>query len=102
MVDSREEAFAALAKLEACPVVHKAVKREVNIVTEFDELLQGGAELLYPRGRRYAADNMWTRATAADLLPRMRKIATTLPRAPSRMMWMLWGPPPSLPDMAFS
>jgi FAD/FMN-containing dehydrogenase len=102
IVDSREEAVEALAKLEACPVVHKAVKREVNIVTEFDELLQGGEELLYPRGRRYAADNMWTSASADDLLPRMGKIATTLPRAPSHMMWMLWGPPPSLPDMAFS
>jgi hypothetical protein len=102
MVDSREEAVAALAKLEACPVVHKAVKREVNIVTEFDELLQGGEDLLYPRGRRYAADNMWTSAPADDLFPRMRKIATTLPRAPSHRMWMLWGPPPGLPDMAFS
>jgi len=45
---------------------------------------------------------MWTSASADDLLPRMGKIATTLPRAPSHMMWMLWGPPPSLPDMAFS
>lgn len=102
LADSRDEAIEALAKLETCPVVGKALKREVNVVTEFDELLQGGEEFLYPRGYRYAADNMWTNASADDLLPGMRKIAATLPRAPSHMMWMLWGPPQAVPDMAFS
>jgi FAD/FMN-containing dehydrogenase len=102
LADSRDEAIEALAKLETCPVLGKAIKREVNVVTEFDELLQGGEELLYPRGYRYAADNMWTNATANDLIPGMREIAATLPRAPSHMMWMLWGPPQALPDMAFS
>ncbi len=102
LTDSRDEAIEALAKLETCPVVGKALKREVNVVTEFDELLQGGEELLYPRGYRYAADNMWTSAPADDLLPGMRKIAATLPHAPSHMMWMLWGPPQVVPDMAFS
>ena len=102
LADNREEAVDALAKLETCPVLHKALKRKVNIVTEFDELLQGGEDLLYPRERRYAADNMWTSASTDDLLAGMRKIAATLPRAPSHMMWMLWGPPQRLPDMAFS
>jgi FAD/FMN-containing dehydrogenase len=102
LADSRDEAIEALAKLETCPVVGKALKREVNVVTEFDELLQGGEDLLYPRGYRYAADNMWTNSPADDLIPGMRKIAATLPRAPSHMMWMLWGPPQPLPDMAFS
>jgi FAD/FMN-containing dehydrogenase len=102
LADTRDEAMDALAKLETCPVLGQALERKVNVVTEFDELLQGGEDLLYPRGRRYAADNMWTRASADDLLPGMRRIAQTLPRAPSHMMWMLWGPTQSLPDMAFS
>ena len=102
LAGSRDEAIAALAQLETCPVLSKARLRAVNILTEFDELLQGGEELLYPRQRRYAADNMWTSASADELLPGMRKIATTLPRAPSHMMWMLWGPTQNLPDMAFS
>lgn len=102
LADSRDEAIEALATLETCPVVGKAVKRDVNVITDFDELMQGGEDLLYPRGYRYAADNMWTNAPADDLLPGMRKIAATLPRAPSHMMWMLWGPPQPLPDMAFS
>ena len=102
LADSAEEARAALAILESCPVVGKAVKRDVNVATEFDELLQGGEALLYPPGHRYAADNMWTHAPAEDLIPGMRNISQTLPQAPSHMMWMLWGPPQPMPDMAFS
>jgi FAD/FMN-containing dehydrogenase len=102
LADSRQEALAALAMLETCPVMQKALVREVNIVTELDDLLQGAEDLLYPHGRRWAVDNMWTSAPVDDLLPGMRKIAATLPRAPSHMMWMLWGPPQPLPDMAFS
>lgn len=102
LADSRDEAVDALSKLEGCPVLRKAVHREVNVVTELDNLLQGGEDLLYPRDRRWAADNMWTHVPAENLLPGMRAIAETLPAAPSHMMWMLWGPPQPLPDMAFS
>jgi FAD/FMN-containing dehydrogenase len=102
MADSHDEAMAALAHLETCPVIGKALVRDTNVVTEFDELIAKGEELLYPHGRRYAADNMWTSASAEQLLPGMRKIAATLPSPPSHMMWMLWGPPQKLSDMAFS
>jgi FAD binding domain len=102
MADSEEEGRAALALLETCPVLSKAVMRETNVVTELDGLLQGGEDLLYPQGAHYAADNMWTNASADALLPGMRKIAETLPPAPSHMMWMLWGPTQPRPDMAFS
>ena len=80
----------------------KAVMREVDIVTELDGLLQGAEDLLYPQGAHYAADNMWTNASAEDLLPGMRKIVETMPPAPSHMMWMLWGPTQPRSDMAFS
>jgi FAD/FMN-containing dehydrogenase len=102
MADSRDEAIAALAHLETCPAVCKALVRNVNVVTEFDELIAKGEDLLYPPGRRYAADNMWTGASAEQLLPGIRKIAPSLPSPPSHMMWMLWGPSQKLPDMAFS
>jgi FAD/FMN-containing dehydrogenase len=102
MADSQEEARAALALLETCPVLGKAVMREVDIVTELDGLLQGAEDLLYPQGAHYAADNMWTNASADALIPGMRKIAATLPPAPSHMMWMLWGPTQPRPDMSFS
>lgn len=102
LAGSKDEAIEALSILETCPVLAKAVHREINIETELNELLQGGEDLLYPVGARYAADNMWTHASAEQLLPGMRGIAATLPRAPSHMMWMLWGPTEDRPDMAFS
>lgn len=102
LADSEDEARAALSLLDTCPARSRALMQERYAKTEFNELMQGGEDLLYPRNRRYAADNMWTSATAAALLPGMRKIANTLPAAPSHMMWMLWGPPQTLPDMAFS
>jgi hypothetical protein len=102
MADSEDEGRAALALLETCPMLGKAVMRETNVVTELDGLLQGGEDLLYPQGAHYAADNMWTSAPADALLPGMRKIAETLPPAPSHMMWMLWGPTQPRPEMAFS
>ena len=46
--------------LETCPVMQKALVREVDIVTELDDLLQGAEDLLYPHERRWAVDNMWT------------------------------------------
>lgn len=100
--DSRDEAMAALAQLESCPVLQRAVMRAPYVDTEFDDLLQGGDDLFYPQGAHYAADNMWTHAPAEALLPGMHRIVATLPPAPSHMMWMHWGPVQDLPDMAFS
>lgn len=56
----------------------------------------------YPDNHRYAVDNMWTGAGIDDLLPGLRRIAETLPPAPSHMLWMNWAPPPDRPDMAYS
>ena len=102
IADSVEEAREALAILETCPVRARAVMADVNAEGSLDQWLQAGEDLLYPPGARYAADNMWTSAPVEALLPGMRDIATSLPAAPSHMMWMLWGPPAPRPDMAFS
>ncbi|HVU88497.1 MAG TPA: FAD-binding oxidoreductase [Pirellulales bacterium] len=56
----------------------------------------------YPENYRYAVDNMWTGAKIDDLLPGLRRIAETLPPAPSHMLWMNWAPPADRPDMAYS
>ena len=74
----------------------------MNVVTSLDELLQGAEDFVYPRERRYAADNMWTSAPADALLPGVHNIVAGLPAAPSHMLALLWGPPQDLPDMAFS
>ena len=56
----------------------------------------------YPEKYRYGVDNMWTSASIDALLPGLRKIAATLPPAPSHMLWLNWAPPPQRPSMAFS
>ncbi len=56
------------------------------------EDLYAGAHAAYPDGHRYSADNMWTHAPVEELLPGLRRIAETMPAAPSHMLWMNWGP----------
>jgi FAD/FMN-containing dehydrogenase len=64
--------------------------------------LYGGVMQHYPQDHNYAVDNMWTHAGAEDLLPGLRRVAESLPPAPSHMLWMNWAPPAQRPDMAFS
>jgi hypothetical protein len=101
LAESEAEARAALAILDTCPALGRALRREVNVPIEFDALMQG-TEDFYPEGLSYAADNMWTDAPVEKLLPGIQAIARTLPESPSHMMWMQWGPPEPRPDMAFS
>ena len=56
----------------------------------------------YPDHHRYAVDNMWTHASFDELLPGLKRIAETLPPAPSHMLWMNWAPKAARPDMAYS
>ena len=50
LTDSREQAIEVLRPLETCPALSKAIRRDANVATEFDELLQGGEDMFYPRG----------------------------------------------------
>jgi FAD/FMN-containing dehydrogenase len=104
LADSEEQARADLALLETCPVRDRALPSPAPQYAATDVMsLVAENEELYPTGWRYAADNMWTHAPIDELLPGLRRIAETLPSAPSHLMWMNWGEPrPERPDMAFS
>lgn len=56
----------------------------------------------FPPRMHWCADNMWTNAPVADLMPGLREVANTLPPAPSHALWLNWYPPRQRPDMAFS
>jgi len=105
LVDSQEEAQDALALLETCPVRDRAKLAVPNIPATLEDLY-AGVHAAYPDDHRYSADNMWTHAPIEDLLPGLRRIAETMPAAPSHMLWMNWGraptPAPARPDMAYS
>lgn len=101
LVESPERAAEVLAVLETCPVRERAKLAAPNVSVELADLYAAVHES-YPDDHRYAVDNMWTHAPAEDLLPGLRRIAETLPGAPSHMLWMNWGPSPPRPEMAYS
>lgn len=101
LVESPDQAAEALALLETCPVRERAKLAVPNVEVGLADLYAAVHES-YPDGHRYAVDNMWTHAPAEELLPGLRRIAETLPCAPSHMLWMNWGPSPPRPEMAYS
>jgi FAD/FMN-containing dehydrogenase len=101
LVDSAEQAAAALAFLEGCPVRERAKLVVPNVEVTLPDLYSA-VHQSYPDEHRYAVDNMWTHAPVEELAPGLRRIAATLPGAPSHMLWMNWGPSPPRPEMAYS
>jgi FAD/FMN-containing dehydrogenase len=103
LAESEEQALADLALIESCPLIGRALAKVERQATDVGELTAGSA-LIYPEEHRYAVDNMWTSAAAADLLPSYRRVAETIPAAPTHMLWMNWAPAagPERPEMAYS
>jgi FAD/FMN-containing dehydrogenase len=99
--DSEAEAVEALALLETCPVRDRALVAVPFAPTAlpdwYDAVMSN-----YPTGHRYATDNMWTHAPAADLVPRLLDAIADLPPHPSHLLWLTWGPSPQRQDMAYS
>jgi hypothetical protein len=101
IADGWREALRALAFMNDSPLRRRA-SRSIRLVPSGLGLMYRGVTQHYPDGHRYAVDNMWTSAPIDDLLPGLRRIAQTLPAAPSHVLWMNWAPPGDRPDMAFS
>ena len=102
---SEHEARDALAVLEECPLLDRA-KAVMPFASGEMEHLFAGVHAAYPDEHRYTADNMWTHAPIEELLPGLKRIAETMPPAPTHMLWMNWGPGATpaaeRPNMAFS
>jgi FAD/FMN-containing dehydrogenase len=101
LMESEEEAREALSLLETCPVRDRAEVAVPYLPARLDDLY-AGVHQAYPDDHRYGVDNLWTHAPIEELLPGLRRIAETLPQAPSHMLWMNWGPSPQRPEMAYS
>ena len=99
--DSEAEAEKALAVFGTCPVADRAVIRnpymQIDLATWYDVVMTH-----YLGDHRYTADNMWTSASADELLPGIRTILDTMPPHPSHFLWLNWGPSPRRQDMAYS
>jgi FAD/FMN-containing dehydrogenase len=87
--DSEDEAIKALAPLSTCPVSDKAI---ISLPYAPTTLADWYAVIMnnYPKGYRYIADNMFTSASAEDLLPGIRAIIDTMPPHPSHFIFTGW------------
>ncbi|BBZ44179.1 FAD-binding oxidoreductase [Mycobacterium parmense] len=99
--DSDEAAEEALAVFGTCPAAGRAIINvpytPTDLVTWYDVVMTH-----YLADHRYTADNMWTSASAAELLPGIHGILATMPPHPSHFLWLNWGPSPPRQDMAYS
>jgi FAD/FMN-containing dehydrogenase len=99
--DSEKEAEKALAIFGTCPVADRAILKNpylpTDLATWYDIVMTH-----YLSDHRYTADNMWTSASAQQLLPGIRTILATMPPHPSHFLWLNWGTSPTRQDMAYS
>ncbi|MCA1846503.1 MAG: ester cyclase, partial [Actinobacteria bacterium] len=80
--DTEREAEQALAPLESCPSVGRALRRAINQPTSFDDLFET-IDGLAPEGHRYAEDALWSDDDLGALLPRLAEHLVTAPSARS-------------------
>ncbi|MFB1296414.1 FAD-binding oxidoreductase [Mycobacterium sp. pW049] len=99
--DAEQDAIEALALLETCPVRDKAIAAVPYALADM-ETWYAGIMSNYPDNHRYTADNMWTSASADELMPGITRILETMPPHPSHFLWLNWGPSPQRQDMAYS
>jgi hypothetical protein len=84
--DTDDDASKLLAPLGTCPVLDKAF---VSVPYAPTTLANWYTAIMnnYPEGYRYIADNMFTSASAAELLPGIRTIIDTMPPHPSHFIF---------------
>ena len=99
--DSEDDAEKALALLATCPVIDQAIVKIPYVPTDLPTWCDGVMSNCLA-DHRYAADNVWTSASAEALLPGIRRILDTMPPHPSHFLWLNWGPSPPRQDRAYS
>jgi FAD/FMN-containing dehydrogenase len=88
---TEEQATQALSILGTCPVVDRALVSVPYATTDLKGWY-GAIMSNYPSGHRYVADNMWTGASAEELLPGIHRIIDTMPPPPSHFLMFNWSP----------
>ena len=98
--DSDDEAAKALAILGTCPVIDRATAALPYMPTTLANWYSA-VMAKYPGDHRYSVDNMFTSASADDLLPGIRKIIETLPPHPSHFVFAGWKPSADRTEMVY-
>jgi hypothetical protein len=98
--ESDDEAAKALAALGTCPAVEQAIVAlpyAPTTVPNWYAAIMGN----YPTGYRYVADNMFTSASAEELMPGIRTIIETMPPHPSHFIFTGWKTSAAREDMVY-
>lgn len=98
--DSEDEATKALAALGTCPVIDRAMAAVPFMPTTLANWY-AAVMTKYPEGHRYSVDNMFTSASAEELLPGIRRIIATMPPHPSHFVLAGWKPSADRTDMVY-
>jgi hypothetical protein len=98
IAESRAAAKAATAFLASRP---KGARLRVPLVPSPMGAMYSGVMQHYPKAN-WETDNLWTHASAEELLPHIQRIADTMPPPPAHLLWLNWAPVTELPDMAFT
>jgi FAD/FMN-containing dehydrogenase len=100
MGESLDAVEELLRPLDSCPLAAHRLGHVRGQTTIADEnVAQAGQN---PVEHRYAVDNTWTNASAAELTPALSRLWAELPTEHSFSIWYGWAPTRPLPDMAFS
>lgn len=97
LCDTMPAAVEALAPLETCPAIGRALVRRTAEPSSFESHAERQLAA-NPEGYRYIVDNAWL----TGLSPALTELFTTLPTARSFVIWFSMAPLRELPDMAFS
>ncbi len=99
--DSKEELEESKAFMLNGPIKSKAFFKTPYIKSNM-EIMYRMAMTHYPENQHWGVDNMWTSASATELIPYLKEMAKNLPPAPSHILWLNWHPPIRKTDMAYS
>lgn len=100
LVDTADEAEAALAPFAECPLLDRTLMRLLAEPVTFDDL-RARQTMANPEGHRYRVDNAWITGSAAEVVPAIKPAYTTLPTPQAFTIWFSMAPLRDLPDMAF-
>lgn len=101
LVDTVEEAKAALAPLATCPLIDRAIVRNDAAPTSFEERYKV-LTVANPHGYRWLSDNAWLDGTNDSVVRAMHNLFVDLPTDKSIAMFFSLAPLRKLPDMALS
>jgi FAD/FMN-containing dehydrogenase len=98
MAESRSAAKTALSFMATRP---KGARIRTPLVPTPMGAMYSAVMQHYPTAR-WETDNLWTHASADELLPHLLRVAATVPPPPAHMLWLNWAPQGELTDMAFT